>query len=523
MKTQFITPADGPFPGAGDLNKKKQVLQAGAGIVCLIVGAMPSFYSARRYAERRYVVDAAACRMDLQAVSRADLPASPETGSVVLLHGLSANNLIMQYLARSFAELGLRVYVPDLPGHGRSPGPFTPERAEGCAASLVRGLSARGMIVPERTILAGHSMGGAIALLDAEKFRPAGVIAISPAPMQPAHGVIHENLVFHNLPKVSPNTRILVGEFEPTGIVENARDLAEKSEDSSVLFTVVPSNTHVSVLFSPTVARESQAWAARALSLPDDARLPSRANLAGCLLGLVGLVLLSGPFLREMLGNEPREDLGAASPQPRLRGALEIALFSIVALHLLHYWQPLHIIHLFEGDYLAGFFLIVGVGIILLHLKPARAQLRTPASLLFAAALTAILLHFLVTGWFELTATGAWLTLPRWERFPLFFVAAFLFLFGVELLAGPVAKGRLRYGYWFGLIALAWLALALGVLYLKSGQILLVLLSLYFAAFFLLSGLGTQLVRRQSGSATAAAVFGAILLAGFCLVLFPVS
>jgi len=70
---------------------------------------------------------------------------------------------------------------------------------------------------------------------------------------------------------------------------------------------------------------------------------------------------------------------------------------------------------------------------------------------------------------------------------------------------------------------LAWLALAFGVLYLKSGEILLVLLSPYFALQFVLSGLGTQLVRRQTGSATAAALFGAILLAGFCLVLFPLS
>jgi hypothetical protein len=93
----------------------------------------------------------------------------------------------------------------------------------------------------------------------------------------------------------------------------------------------------------------------------------------------------------------------------------------------------------------------------------------------------------------------------------------------VELLAGPVANWGTRYGFWVVLVVLAWLALALGVLYLKSGEILLVLLSPYFALQFLLSGLGTQLVRRQTGSATAAAVFGAILLAGFCLVLFPLS
>jgi hypothetical protein len=58
---------------------------------------------------------------------------------------------------------------------------------------------------------------------------------------------------------------------------------------------------------------------------------------------------------------------------------------------------------------------------------------------------------------------------------------------------------------------------------LKSGEILLVLLSPYFFLLFLLSGLGIQLVRKLTGSPTAAAIFGAILLAGFCLALFPVS
>jgi len=505
------------------LNKKKQGLQAVAGIVCLLVGALLTFHASRGYSERRYVVDALSCRMDLLVIKRADTGEKPEAGSVVLFHGISANRVIMQYLARSFAELGVNVFVPDLPGHGRSPGPFTPEKVEACSGSLVRGLAARGMIVPERTILAGHSMGAAIALRIAQNFRPAGVIAISPAPMQAAHGVIPENLLFHDLPHLVPNTRLLAGQYEPKGLRQNAADLAANSGDPSVQFTLVPLNTHVSMLFSPSVARESQNWAARVLSLPGNARLPSRANLLGCVLGLVGLLLIAGPFLREMTGNEQREDSGGAKQVSRLRGALEVSLLSVFALYVLHFWQPLRVLHLFEGDYLASFFLVVGVGLILLHHQNARRQFLAPPGLLIGAAIAAALLHLLITGWFELTATGAWLTLQRWERFPLFFLATFLFLYGVELLAGPVAKGRVHYGLWFLFIALAWLALAFGVLYLKSGEILLVLLSPYFALQFLLSGLGIQLVRRQTGSATVAALFGAILLAGFCLVLFPVS
>jgi pimeloyl-ACP methyl ester carboxylesterase len=505
------------------LNKKKQVLQAVMGILCLVVGALLALYPTRRYAERRYIVDAASCRMDLLQVSRADLLARPDTGSVVLLHGISANKIIMQYLARSFAELGLRVFVPDLPGHGRSPGPFTPEQAEACSASLVRGLAARGMIIPERTILAGHSMGGAIALRIAAKFRPAGVIAISPAPMQPANGVIHENLLFPTLPVMMPNTLVLVGQFEPRWMVDNAADLVAQSRDSSVRFTQVPLNTHVSMLFSPTGARESQAWAARLLSLPNEARLPTRANLFGCLLGIIGLLLISGPFLREMVGDKRPTDLHATPAVPRVRSALEMALFSVVALHLLRYWQPLRFLHLFEGDYLATFFLIVGLALILLHWKLARDGFRARPALLLAAVLAAVLLHFLFTGWFELTATSAWLNLQRWERFPLFFLTAFLFLYGLELIAGPVVNGGTRFAFWLLLLVLSWISLVLGVLYLKSGEILLVLLSPYFLLELLLIGLGTQLVRRISGSPTAAAVFGAILLTGFCLVLFPLS
>jgi pimeloyl-ACP methyl ester carboxylesterase len=514
--------ADSAACGALRLKKRNQVFQAVGGVLCLVVGAFLAIYPWRRYAETHYVVDAAACRMDLSMIRRADLAAEPDRGSVVLFHGIAANKIVMQYLARAFAELGLRVFVPDLPGHGRSPGPFTPERAESCSASLLRGLAARGMIIPNRTILAGHSMGGAIALRVADKFRPAAVIAISPAPMQPAHGVVSENLLFHTLPLLTPNTLILVGQLEPARLRDNAADLSG-SPTGWVKFQTVPLNTHVSMLFSPTVARVSQTWAAQALFLSNHARLPSHANLLAGLLGIIGLLLIGGPFLREMTGGHPAQDLQATGPVSPLRGALEVALFSILAVQILRYGEPLRILYLFEGDYVASFFLIVGLGLILLHLKPAWDGLRSRPGLILGAAVAAILLHFLLTGWFELTVTGAWLNGLRWERFPLFLPAAFLYLYGIELIAGPVRNAYRRFAFWFLLLVLAWLPIVFGVLFVRTGEILPVILSPFFAIQALLVGLGIQLVRREAGSPTAAAVFGAILLAGFCLVLFPLS
>ncbi len=502
---------------------KKRARAAIAGIMLLVVGALLVWNASQRYTEHRYIAEAGACRLDLDVVQRAGLAESAQTGSVVLLHGISANKRIMWYLARSFAELGLRVYVPNLPGHGRSPGPFTPEQAEGCSLSLVRGLAARGLIEPNRTLLVGHSMGGAIALRIAPIFRPAGVIAISPAPMRAANGVAPENLLFHTPPPILPNTFILAGQFEHRGMAASAEELAATGPADSVRFLRVNHNSHVSVLFSPFVARESQAWAIRVLHLSETAALPSRGSLIGSVLGLLGILLLSGPFLRELFGEKNAEETVSPFQPSRLRAAIECGIISLFLIYLLHYWVPLHGIHLFEGDYLASFFLLFGLLGFILHRRLAREHMRVKPGLLAAAAVGGLLLHFLVTGWFELTASGSWLTLLRWARFPLFFLAAFAFLFVMEILAGPVLQSRAQLPFLLGLIALVWLSLCMAVLFLHSGEILLLLLSPYFAVCFLCISLGTQLVHRLTASPAAAAIFGAILLAGFCLVLFPLS
>jgi hypothetical protein len=155
----------------------------------------------------------------------------------------------------------------------------------------------------------------------------------------------------------------------------------------------------------------------------------------------------------------------------------------------------------------------------------ALSQFSVKPTVLLSAAVAAFILHFLVTGWFDLTFSNAWLTLHRWSRFPIFFLAVFLFFYALEVLLGPASDVPPARRLFLSLLLLtiAWLALVVGVLYLHSGEILLVLLSPYFVLALLLIRLGSQLARRSSASPTAAALFGAILLTGFCLVLFPLS
>src|SRR5207253_424171 len=138
---------------------KSRKTRSMAGI--LLVGAGFLLASLKPDREKTYLLPAGGCKLETTIFDKKD--AAPQ-GTVVLFPGLVANKKVMAFLAGGFAEQNLRVYVPDLPGHGHSPGPFSPQRAEDCAEALVSGLVSRGLANPGRTILAGHSMGAAIAL-----------------------------------------------------------------------------------------------------------------------------------------------------------------------------------------------------------------------------------------------------------------------------------------------------------------------------------------------------------------------
>src|SRR6266849_1492355 len=271
--------------------KSRQAIRAVTGILLCGVGlwlARPT-----PYRERIFLFDAGGCRMETATVEK---QGGGSQGSVLLFHGISANKKIMSYLARGLAEQGLRVYVADLPGHGHTPGPFSAARAEQCGETLLRELLARGVIDADRTILAGHSMGGAIAERIASRVSVAGLIAISPAPMRAAHGVTAEKLLFSNPPILPPHSLVMVGSLELESMRRNAADLAASRSDGTVKYLEIPGASHVSVLFNSAAMRASQEWSARVMHLSPAAALPSHRPLIGALGGFVGILLIAGPF-----------------------------------------------------------------------------------------------------------------------------------------------------------------------------------------------------------------------------------
>jgi pimeloyl-ACP methyl ester carboxylesterase len=101
----------------------------------------------------------------------------PPDTTFVLLHGLGGSHLSWVQVAPGLAGLG-RVLAPDLPGFGRSPRNGRSTRLMDQRRLLSRLLDE---VTDGPVVLAGNSMGGAVALLEAalEPDRVAGVILTS--------------------------------------------------------------------------------------------------------------------------------------------------------------------------------------------------------------------------------------------------------------------------------------------------------------------------------------------------------
>jgi hypothetical protein len=344
-------------------------------------------------------------------------------------------------------------------------------------------------------------------------------------------------LPYTNPPPLPRHTLAISAALEPLGIRELTRDLVSGDATATSRYLFVPGATHVSVLFDGRVVRAAQDWAAKTLGLPlpSQVGVPSSAPLMGSILGLAGILLLAGPFLRETIGVRDRQTTNVAAESTRsgdataglpiLRSLVEVALASLFAVLVLQHWNPLAFVALYNGGYFASFLLIAGLALLVLHHKAVRTLATIRMAIVLRAAFAALVLHLLMTGWFDATLTESWVSAARWARFPVLFVAALAYLLAEELLLGPIGRRSawLRLAVALALRFAAFLVIIFGIFVLHSGAILLLLLAVFLALFFVFQRMGMDLVRRETGSVLAAAVFGAILLAGFCLVIFPVT
>ncbi|MGH9747373.1 MAG: alpha/beta hydrolase [Candidatus Acidiferrales bacterium] len=523
--------------------KRWEVALAVGGAICLAFGA--SWIRRGELPRQDFVLDAGGCRLPVTVF---DPPADVNpAGSAIVLHGLSANRRVMTYLGEDLAGHGLRAYLLDLPGHGDNRDAFSFPRAQQCATSAVEWLIRSGKIDPSTTILAGHSMGGAIAIRMANIEPVLATIAISPAPMKLPQRMPANLLVFSAQLDMEPLAREARDLEAAAGGDRTAPD--DFAQKRAFDLQYIPRATHTSLLLDRRVAHRSEHWvmqalfpgvAAETLTLNLDLATyetfnRGRRRLAGSALGLIGLILLfplsatlaAGIF--RATSAEPHFRPSAESPLERPTAApgrvlilLEGFVCALAGVLILTLVIPLNFLHIYTEDYLASLLLICGTLLLVLNRRAAKANFRA----MLAAAALGVGAILAVGGWMNWQLTDGWLNAPRWLRFCALLPVMWVFAYAEEVVLGPVDSGArraIRFAIGLLLRLELWLACVLAYCKMANGQVLILLLVTVLAVFSILQRLGTDALRRRTGSATAAALFGAILASWLIASVLPLT
>ena len=526
-----------------------QIILAVIGVVFLALGSR--WIRVAELPKQEIWLDAGGCHTPMTVL---DPPADVKpAGSVVLLHGLSANRRLMMYLAEDFAGHGFRAYALDLPGHGDSRDAFSFARAQDCATAAVESLIRSGRLDPKTTILLGHSMGAAIAIRMADRDPVAATIALSPAPMTGPQRMPANLLVFSASADLGILKRVAQSLADAAGGQRTAPE--DFVQQRAFELRWLPRSTHTSLLSDRRVAHDSENWAMQAL-FPDIAADTltlnldlatyetfgkGRRRLAGGALGFLGILLLFPMVValgaKLTVPSAVTDAANTASPvaaqiespgnHPSTRLLLgETALCAMIGVLLLVVGVPLKFLHIYTGAYLASLLLVVGVMLLLINFGYAMEYASLPRRKLIVAAVLGFATFLAIGAWLNWQLDDAWLNAPRWLRFAGLLPVMWIYSFAEEVALGPVHYGlarAVRFAVFLLLRAEIFLACTLAWYLFASGQVLIPLLFTYLAVFSILQRLATDALRVRTLSATAAALFGAILASWFIASVFPLT
>ncbi len=526
-----------------------QIILAIVGVIFLALGS--HWIRVAELPKQELWLDAGGCHTPMTVL---DPPADVKpAGSVVLLHGLSANRRLMMYLAEDFAGHGFRAYAIDLPGHGDSRDAFSFAQAQECATAAVESLIHSGQLDPKTTVLLGHSMGAAIAIRMADRDPVAATIALSPAPMTSPQRMPANLLVFSASADLGILKRVAQGLSDAAGGQRTAPEdfVQQRAFDLRRLLR----STHTSLLSDRRVAHDSENWAMQALfpniaadTLTLDLDLATyesfgkgRRRLAGGVLGFLGILLLFPMVVsvatKLAVPPAPTDTTNAASPaatpiespgnHPSTRLLLgEAALCAMIGVLLLVVGVPLKFLHIYTGAYLASLLLVVGIMLLIINFGYAMEYASVPGKKLIVAAILGFATFLGIGAWLNWQLDDAWLNAPRWLRFAGLLPVTWIYSFAEEVVLGPVYHGlarAVRFAIFLLLRAEIFLACTLAWYLFASGQVLIPLLFVYLAVFSILQRLATDALRSRTASATAAALFGAILASWFIAGVFPLT
>jgi pimeloyl-ACP methyl ester carboxylesterase len=482
------------------------------------------------------------CRVPVRVIG--DRPESGQP-SVVVLHGLGANQMVMETIGQVLASANMKVYVPDLPGHGNNSSPFTVQRAEACAVEAIGALERRGQIQLDKTVFLGHSMGGALAIRMADYFPAAATVAISPAPLSVVPGMPPGAILMAPPRRMPVNLLVFVGQFDFPFMQRSADALVsaaggerfKEPEDfqqrRAVRLLTIAGDTHTSLIYDVRVWDSIlNQWLAPSLSMPVHGNL-SRSLFWGPTLGIIGLAFFFPLIASAVAAAQHTSSSESDSAGPFRRTAFVSWLVAgLFAVSVLNFSMPLRFVKMYGGDYLASCLLIAGIVLCALMWR-AQPKGAVPGpqfhwQSVWAGAAMGLFAMLAFGAWVNWALTDMWLNSARWMRFPVILLSCLPYAFAEERVLGIPGIGNWleklrRYLFFFALRLMIWLSILFAVYVYSSQQILLAVLVFFMGIFSLFVRLGADAIRRRTATPVGAAVFTAILMAWFIAAVFPLT
>lgn len=451
---------------------------------------------------------------------------------VVIAHGFAGSQRMMQSYAITLARNGYLAVTFDFPGHGRNGVPFVadirdPERVPLLTQALEHAI-AWGLARPGadgRLALVGHSMAGDIMARFAATApsRVASMVLVSPYLSDQADTSSIKNLL------------LIYGALEPAPLhqqgaaaiaeiagdeIETAATYGDHADGSARRLALIAGVEHIGVLYAADALAETLGWLDSSFEHAGQAGIERRGPaLALVYLGILGL---AWPLSRRL----PRLSEPACGAGLGWRRLLPVALAPALLTPLILWKVPSDFLPILLGDYLALHFAVFGLLMVLAVWLIRRRTRSTGRSCALdrRAALIAIPAVALYAVLAFAVPTDRYVTslLPDLERLPLVLavlVGTLIFFLADEWATrGP---GAARGGYWATKL-LFLLSLFLAVALSLETLFFLIIIVPAILILFLVYGVLSGWVYRQTGHPAVGAIASAIAVACAVAVTFPV-
>jgi pimeloyl-ACP methyl ester carboxylesterase len=458
---------------------------------------------------------------------------------LLFIHGLSASKSVMMQMAIEMAQSGAECYLMDLPGHGVSRESFTWEASRRAVQETSRWISQ----LPGSDFhgyakidffLIGHSLGGGLAIEAAQEDADVtGVVALSPASVPVTRNSPSHLLILYgenDFPFVQRGAAFL---FEQTtGLaIHLPHELHQwETPGSSHRIVALEQTEHSGSLFLPQAYREIKGWinltvGRGALDMDSSPSPSARVTVKGLqciaalaawfpLFSLVSTALLGVPTqVEESMEISFRADATGKSPVTGFQIYGAYALFSILTLIALKWFNPWEGLHLLGSGFLSGFLSITGIALLLWKTPSLQALNFSRKGILcgLAGFLLLVLYPFgLISSHFaflEFTPMRGW-------RLPVIIISTLPFFLWDEWAFRNLLtlEGNWRLiGHFLSTRLILAISLMLGFFLLNNGQFLILLLLPGLAIMSLLGWAGSGWIFAKTQSCAASALFSSLL------------